>query len=115
MEIHTAGWKTDHKPLLRDGMLQQCCLKVGRKRIKYVIREYDSSILYMASAYCIENRRPVFFILTQEPAENIIAFIHNGKPVILHPEAKNDWLNIRYTPEDICAKAEINVNYKVLI
>lgn len=111
------------KPLFRDGMLQRHCLipatnyfeweKRGRDRIKYAIRECDSPILYMAGVYRIENGKPVFSILTREPAENI-AFIHNRMPVILHPEAKNDWLTMCYAAGDVLARAEINVNYKAM-
>lgn len=110
------------KPLFRDGMLQRRCLipatnyfeweKRGRDRIKYAIRECDSPILYMAGVYRIENGKPVFSILTREPAENI-AFIHNRMPVILHPEAKNDWLNVRYAAGDIIAKSMLNLQYCV--
>lgn len=110
------------KPLFRDGMLQRRCLipatnyfeweKRGRDRIKYTIRECDSPILYMAGVYRIENGKPVFSILTREPAENI-AFIHNRMPVILHPEAKNDWLNVRYAAGDIIANTMLNLQYRV--
>ena len=73
--------------------------------------QYES--LFMAGVYRIENGKPVFSMLTREPAENI-AFIHNRMPVILHPEAKNDWLNVRYAAGDILERAATNINYKVL-
>lgn len=108
------------KPLFRDGMLQRRCLipatnyfeweKRGRDRIKYAIRKCDSPILYMAGVYRIENGKPVFSILTREPAENI-AFIHNRMPVILHSEAKNDWLNVRYAAGDVLKIAYSSVSY----
>ena len=108
------------KPLFRDGKLQRRSLipptnyfeweKRGRDRIKYAIRECDSPILYMAGVYRIENRKPVFSILTREPAENI-AFIHNRMPVILHPEAKNDWLNVHYAAGEVLKEAVLDVNY----
>ena len=111
------------KPLFRDGMLQRRCLipatnyfeweKRGRDRIKYTIRECDSPILYMAGVYRIENGKPVFSILTREPAENI-AFIHNRMPVILHPEAKNDWLNVRYAAGDVLKAASFEVSFQAV-
>ena len=72
--------------------------------------QYES--LFMAGVYRIENGKPVFSILTREPAENI-AFIHNRMPVILHPEAKNDWLNVRYAAGDIIANTMLNLQYRV--
>ena len=82
-------------------------------RIKYTIRECDSPILYMAGVYRIENGKPVFSILTREPAENI-AFIHNRMPVILHPEAKNDWLNVRYAAGDVLKAASFEVSFQAV-
>ena len=109
------------KPLFRDGMLQRRCLipatnyfeweKRGKDRIKYAIRECDSPILYMAGVYRIENGKPVFSILTREPAESI-AFIHNRMPVILHPEAKNDWLNVHYAAGDVLKRACLKITYQ---
>ena len=52
----------------------------------------------------------MFSILTREPAENI-AFIHNRMPVILHTEAKNDWLNVRYAAGDVLKSAVLTVDY----
>lgn len=67
-------------------------------------------MLYMAGVYRVENGKPVFSILTREPAENI-AFIHNRMPVILPIEAKNDWLNVRYAAEEILNTAFIRVDF----
>lgn len=64
----------------------------------------------MAGVYRIENRKPVFSILTREPAENI-ASIYNRMPVILHPEAKNDWLNVRYAAEEILKSTVVGVSF----
>ena len=61
----------------------------------------------------IENGKPVFSILTREPAENI-AFIHNRMPVILHPEAKNDWLNVRYAAGDVLKAASFEVSFQAV-
>ena len=85
--------------------------KRGRERIKYAIRECDSPMLYMAGEYRVENGKPVFSILTREPAENI-AFIHNRMPVILPAEAKNGWHNIKYTAEDILNSASSRVDFQ---
>lgn len=66
----------------------------------------------MAGIYRIENGKPAFSILTREPAENI-ASIHNRMPVILHPEAKNDWLNVRYAAGEILKSTVVDVSYRI--
>ena len=71
--------------------------------------QYES--LFMAGVYRIENGKPVFSMLTRELAENI-AFIHNRMPVILPVEAKNDWLNIKYTAEDILNSVSSRVDFQ---
>lgn len=106
------------KPLFRDGMAQRRCLipathyfeweKRGKERIKYAISLEGASMLFMAGIYRMENGKPVFTILTREPAESI-QFIHNRMPVILPAEAKKDWLNLRYAARDVLAHAAMNV------
>ena len=86
-------------------------MSIQAKEFYYQIRimaQYES--LFMAGAYRIENRKPVFSLLTREPTENI-AFIHNRMPVILHPEAKNDWLNVSYAAGDVLKSAVLTVDY----
>ena len=96
--------------MFRDGMAQRRCLvpagyyfeweKWGKEKFKYAIGQNERGIIYMAGIYRMEGGRPVFSILTHEPASQI-AFIHDRMPVILPAEATKDWLNIRYAPEDV--------------
>ena len=52
----------------------------------------------------------MFSILTREPAENI-AFFHNRMPVILYPEAKNDWLNMHYVAGEVLKAVDLRIKY----
>lgn len=86
-------------------------MSIQAKKFYYqicIMAQYES--LFMAGVYRIENGKPVFSMLTREPAENI-AFIHNRMPVILHPEAKNDWLNVHYAAGDVLKSAVLTVDY----
>ena len=67
-------------------------------------------MLYMAGVYRVENGKPVFSILTREPAENI-DFIHNRMPVILPAEAKNDWLNMHYSVGNVLKAVDLRIKY----
>lgn len=110
------------KPLFRDGMLNRRCLvpatsyfeweKRGRERIKYAIRPAGHPVFYMAGVYRLEGGRPVFAILTREPAEPI-AFIHDRMPVILPAEAKAEWLNIRSDGRDVLKSALTDMSYQI--
>lgn len=108
------------KPLFRDGMLNRRCLvpatsyfeweKRGKEKVKYAIRPSGRSMLYLAGIYRIENGRPVFSILTREPAEQI-AFIHDRMPVILPDAAKGDWLDARNSTEELLRDASLDMAY----
>ena len=79
----------------RDGLAHRMCLvptgnyfgwgKRGQEKIKYSIGQNEHGIIYMAGIYHIEGSRPVFSILTREPASKN-AFIHDRMPVILTHE-----------------------------
>lgn len=108
------------KPLFRDGMAQRRCLvpaahyyeweKIGRQRVKYAIKPTDSSMLYMAGVYRIEEGLPVFSVLTRAPADSI-SFIHDRMPVILPREMINDWLNPRFKADEILKSAVLDISY----
>lgn len=108
------------KPLFRDGMAQRRCLipaahyfeweKRGREKIKYAIKPTNAELLYMAGIYRIENRLPVFSILTREPASSI-SFIHDRMPVILPRELMGDWLNPHFKPDEVLHSAILDVTY----
>ena len=78
---------------------------------KYAIGNDQKNVIYMAGIYRFEHDKPVFSILTREPAESI-QFIHNRMPVILPRETVRDWLNTGYRAEDILQRAVLNVAFR---
>ena len=98
------------KVMFKDGMLQRRCLipatnyfeweKRDDRKVKYAIKPVGSKIMYMAGIYRMEQGKPVFSILTREPAPSI-EFIHNRMPVILPPDIIFDWLNPEYNANEI--------------
>jgi putative SOS response-associated peptidase YedK len=106
------------KAMFADGMRQRRCLvpadsyyewqKTGQGKKKYEITPTDVNGFFLAGIYSIEQGRPVFSILTKDPAESI-AFIHNRMPVILPNEAMSDWLNPKYNGIEIlsCAASDM--------
>ena len=108
------------KPLFREGMLKRRCLipashyfewsHDARARMKYAIRPEGTGMMYMAGLYRLEEGRPVFTILTREPAPQI-AFIHNRMPVILSRDAAGAWLRLQTPAAEVLARAEQDVVY----
>lgn len=78
----------------------------------YAIGIDQKNVIYMAGIYRFEHDRPVFSILTREPAESI-RFIHNRMPVILPREAVRDWLNTSYKADEILRSAALNVSHRL--
>lgn len=111
------------KALFRDGMENRRCLipaghyfeweKRGREKIKHAIRAAASPALYMAGIYRMEQGRPVFVILTRSACGDI-AFIHDRMPVILPPDVRDDWLNLRHDPREILKSASLDVQYRAV-
>jgi putative SOS response-associated peptidase YedK len=104
--------------MFADGMRQRRCLvpadsyyewqKTGQGKQKYEIAPASVNGFFLAGIYRIEQGRPVFSILTKDPAESI-AFIHNRMPVILPNEVMSDWLNPKYNGIEIlsCAASDM--------
>lgn len=67
--------------------------------------------MYMAGIYRVENGRPVFTILTSDPAESI-SFIHNRMPVLLPSDMVPDWINPKYSAGDLLWYAILDVQYR---
>ncbi len=65
----------------------------------------------MAGIYRIESGRPVFSILTREPAESI-AFIHDRMPVILPHDLVKDWTNPNYRAGEILSHAVLDLSHE---
>lgn len=108
------------KPMFRDGMRNRRCAvpatryfeweRAGRARTKYAVWPSQRAMFCMAGIYRIEDGKPVFTILTREPAESI-AFIHDRMPVILPPDLATDWTNPRYSAEEMLAHAVLDVSF----
>ena len=108
------------KAIFKDGMAQRRCLipatcyfeweHRGKEKIKYAIAPANNDMIYLAGIYRKEGNRAACTILTREPADSI-AFIHNRMPVILPPEAVNDWLNVRYAATDMLKAAQTEMGY----
>ena len=107
--------------MFADGMRQRRCAvpatnyfeweRTGRARTKYAIRPADGQLFYMAGIYRIESGRPVFSILTREPAESI-AFIHDRMPVILPRDLVRDWINPKYRAGEILSHAVLDLSHE---
>ena len=116
--INARSETAESKPLFRDGMLNRRCAvpatnyyeweRRSRERTKYAIQPAAGGLFYMAGIYRIEDGRPVFTILTREPAESI-AFIHDRMPVILPADLVKDWIDPRHQAGEILAHAVLDV------
>ena len=90
------------RPMFAEGMAQHRCAVPGMRyfewdrsspgRDKYAIRPADDGLMYMAGIYRLEQRRPVFAILTRAPADSI-AFIHDRMPVLLSRAQAEAWID----------------------
>lgn len=107
------------RPMFSEGLRQRRCAvpatnyyewqRAGRvKKVKYDIRPAEGGLFYLAGIYRIEAGRPVFAILTREPAQTI-AFIHDRMPVILPSALVKDWLDPTCVPGEILERAITDV------
>lgn len=111
----------EENPMFQDGMAQRCCAIpatsyfewecAGKQKTKYAIRPASNGLMYMAGIYRVENSRPVFTILTRDPAESI-SFIHNRMPVLLPSDMGPDWINSKYSAGDLLRNAILDVQYR---
>ena len=118
--INARSESAAEKPVFREGMLKRRCLipascyfewsRCGKASMKYAIRPEGAGQMYMAGLYRLEEGRPVFTILTREPAPQI-AFIHNRMPVILSRDAAGAWLHLQTPAAEVLAQAAQDVVY----
>ena len=109
------------KPMFRDGMKQRRCAVPASRyfewdrrsgdRTRYAIQPVDGQLFYMAGIYRIEDGRPVFSILTRNPADNI-AFIHNRMPVILPGNLVGAWIDPSVKADKLLEHAVLTVDYE---
>ena len=59
-----------------------------------------SSITWLCGLYRIENKVPVFVILTREPGQEL-SRIHDRMPLILPPHAALEWIRPQTKPKDL--------------
>ena len=119
--INARSETAETRPMFKDGMCQRRCAvpatnyfeweRAGKTKTKYAIRPTDGALFYMAGIYRIESGRPVFSILTREPAESI-AFIHNRMPVILPRDLVKDWTNPQYRAGEILNHAVLDLSHE---
>lgn len=107
------------KPMFRDGYLRRRCLiplsryfeweKRGRERLRYALAPEGTGPFYLAGLYRLEDRIPVFTVLTRAPAP-AIAFLHDRMPVLLARREGERWLDPGEDPGRILELAELNVS-----
>ena len=126
--INARSETASQKPTFKDGMLHRRCIipaswyfewnRNEPGRPKYAIGAEQKDIIYMAGIYRFEKDsqtktdKPVFSILTRDPAESI-SFIHHRMPVLLPREAVRDWLNTSYRAEEVLQTAVLNVSHRM--
>ena len=120
--INARSETASQKPTFKDGMLHRRCIipaswyfewnRNEPGRPKYAIGAEQKADIYMAGIYRFEHEKPVFSILTRDPAESI-SFIHHRMPVILPREAVRDWLNTSYRAEEVLQSAVLNVSHRM--
>ena len=109
------------KAMFSDGIQQRRCLipaahyyewqRSPQGKTQYAIRPKNCDVMLLAGIYRFENRQPVFSILTRAPAPEI-AIIHDRMPVILPREALSDWLNPKYSGNEILSAAMTDMEFR---
>lgn len=126
--INARSETASQKPTFKDGMFHRRCIipaswyfewnRSEPGRPKYAIGAEQKNVIYMAGIYRFEKDhqtkrdKPVFSILTRDPAESI-SFIHPRMPVLLPREAVRDWLNTSYLAEEVLKSAVLNVSHRM--
>ncbi len=113
----TAG----QKPMFRDDLLRRRCAvpatnyfeweRAPGGKTKYAIRPEGGELFYMAGIYRLQAGKPVFCILTRDPAQRI-AFIHDRMPVILPRDLMRDWIDPRFAAGDLLKYAVLDVSFE---
>ena len=83
-------------------------------KIKHVIQPIDKQAFFMAGLYRLEKEKqvPVFTILTRDAAPDI-KFIHHRMPVILPAGAREDWLNLDNSAEEVIRAALLDMEHRI--
>lgn len=108
------------KSMFADGMKARRCLvpasnyfeweKKGKERTKHAVRG-KGGMIWMAGIYRFEDKKPVFTILTREPAGNI-SFIHDRMPVLLEGKMREMWLDRNVDAGYVLERACLDVDFE---
>lgn len=119
--INTRSETASQKPLFSNSMKCHRCVipcsayyewqQTDNRKKKYKITANGSSAVFLAGIYRIEEKTPVFSILTKDPEENI-AFIHDRMPVILPEEAIRDWLDLTCKAEEVLKRTVTDIVFE---
>ena len=119
--INARSETASSKGMFKDGMKNRRCLipatnyfewqKTDAGKVKHAIKPRGSNVLYMAGLYRIEHEKPVFTILTRNPAPEI-SFIHDRMPVILPKVIHKDWLDINNNADEVLESALQDMEFK---
>lgn len=71
---------------------------------KYSIQPAGASATWLCGLYRMEDKFPVFTVLTKEPTEDLRR-IHDRMPVMLPKEMIRDWINPKNKPEELLPHA----------
>lgn len=106
------------KPMFRDGMLERRCLapltryfeweKRGTRRVRHALTPRGGGRFYLAGLYRLEDRLPVFTVLTRAPVGDL-ARLHDRMPVLLRAEDAGAWLDPSGDPVRLLERAWLDV------
>lgn len=113
--INARSESAQEKVTFRESMTRRRCLIPAsayyewdhrkKKPPKLLFQPENSSVMYLAGLYRYEeDGQPVFTILTRA-ADASIARFHDRMPVILPPDAVDDWLDDQQNPARIMERA----------
>ena len=71
---------------------------------KYAIQPKGEQTAWLCGLYRMEDKFPVFTVLTKEPTEDLRR-IHDRMPVMLPKEMIRDWINPKNKPEELLPHA----------
>ena len=124
--INARSETASEKATFKRSMLERRCLipasyyfeweKQAGGKVKHAIQPIDKQFFFMAGLYRLESEKdiPVFTILTRDAAPDI-KFIHHRMPVILPKGARNDWLNLDYSADEVIQTALQDMEHKLAL
>ena len=77
---------------------------LSRVYYSVVIQPAGASATWLCGLYRMEDKFPVFTVLTKEPTEDLRR-IHDRMPVMLPKDMIRDWINPKNKPEELLPHA----------